>query len=340
MQPVEKLLPLTDVRLDPEAQARAGMDEATVEDYREAYASGVTMPPLDVLQEGPGVYWLWDGWHRYEGAKRARVRAVRCRVRPGTQAEARWLACGANQSHGLKRTNADKRRAVELALALRPQMSDRAIAEHCGVSHQFVANVRAEALSTVDSDAPAQRTGRDGRAINTGNIGRRRPGPADDGPPSLTESEAQEVAGALVDAAARGEAPGQPGGPVRDGLGREVPTHLRDVFGDGAARLAEQLARLRRWRESVEHAAAARALDALAPYNAWLKAPAVRESLAEAHALLATAEEAVGRAAPHAVCPRCGGRGAGCDGCRAAGFVPRWRLDELAEQDRLEGRAS
>jgi len=48
-------------------------------------------------------------------------------------------------------------------------MSDAAIAEHCGVGHAMVSEYR-KRLSTVESQ-PANRTGRDGRTINTANSG-------------------------------------------------------------------------------------------------------------------------------------------------------------------------
>lgn len=81
----------------------------------------------------------------------------------------------ANQSHGIRRTNTDKQRAVRAAL-LHPKcaaMSDNQLAEHVGVSVTFVGKCRHEleesgSLSTVDS-----RTGKDGRTIDTTNIGRK-----------------------------------------------------------------------------------------------------------------------------------------------------------------------
>jgi len=73
------------------------------------------------------------------------------------------------------RTNAEKRAAVEAALKASPEKSDRAIASEVGVSHEFVRQVR-PSLSTVDSQ-PTTRVGRDGRAIDTSNIGRRQPEP-------------------------------------------------------------------------------------------------------------------------------------------------------------------
>ena len=50
-------------------------------------------------------------------------------------------------------------------------MSDAAIAEHCGVSREMVNDNRPKPLGIIPSQ-PAKRTGRDGRTINTANIGR------------------------------------------------------------------------------------------------------------------------------------------------------------------------
>ena len=56
------------------------------------------------------------------------------------------------------------RRAVETALQ-HPRskgMSDRAIAEHCGVDHTTVARIRLEVVESTTSQQPP-RTGRDGK---------------------------------------------------------------------------------------------------------------------------------------------------------------------------------
>lgn len=47
-------------------------------------------------------------------------------------------ALGANAAHGHQRTNADKRRCVEIALREFAGMSNRAIADMCGVSADLV----------------------------------------------------------------------------------------------------------------------------------------------------------------------------------------------------------
>lgn len=62
--------------------------------------------------------------------------------------------------HGHRRSNADKRRCVEIALREFPKLSSRAVAKLCGVSHTFVEQLRPEeALATVAN----ARTASDGR---------------------------------------------------------------------------------------------------------------------------------------------------------------------------------
>jgi hypothetical protein len=105
-------------------------------------------------------YWLADGFHRVIAARSAGIEELLAEVRLGTQADAKWYALGANKTHGLRRTSEDKRRAVTLALEMHPEMSDRALAEHCGVSPTFVGENRRQ-VSTVDTSTP--RVGMDGK---------------------------------------------------------------------------------------------------------------------------------------------------------------------------------
>lgn len=59
------------------------------------------------------------------------------------------------------------------------KLSDRQIAEHCGVSHATVIKIRAELESTGQIDQSPTRTGRDGRTINVANIGKASATPAE-----------------------------------------------------------------------------------------------------------------------------------------------------------------
>lgn len=64
------------------------------------------------------------------------------------------FSVGANAMHGLRRTNEDKRKAVETLLADEEwsKWSDREIARKFGVGHPFVAAVRSS-LESDSSDA-------------------------------------------------------------------------------------------------------------------------------------------------------------------------------------------
>ena len=135
------------IRRDGGTQARVGLNEDTVQDYAELMREQrwdfqSRQRPI-VLYDGT-VFWLADGFHRIEAAQRAGLSDYPVEVLSGTQRDAILRAAGANAQHGLRRTNADKRRAVELLLRDEEwrQWSDRKIAEACAVDHKTVADVR------------------------------------------------------------------------------------------------------------------------------------------------------------------------------------------------------
>ena len=98
-------------------------------------------------------------------------------MRTGTLRDAVLFSVGANAAHGLRRTNADKRRAVEtlLADAEWSAWSDREIARRCCVHHDMVAVAR-KSLADSASEKPAERTYTTKHGtpatMNTANIGK------------------------------------------------------------------------------------------------------------------------------------------------------------------------
>lgn len=116
---------------------------------------------------------LADGFHRVKAMLAGGFVHCDAIVHQGDQADAQWFSYSANRAHdtaGLKRTNADKHRAVQAALRTHGNYADSAIADRVGVSHTMVANHRAMTCNGFKSH---ERTGRDGRTINTANIGRK-----------------------------------------------------------------------------------------------------------------------------------------------------------------------
>lgn len=134
-------LPLTSIRTDGGTQSRVKIDPEAVADYAAAYKERAAMPPLTVYHDGKE-YWLADGFHRFQAAEKAGLLTVRCDVKRGTKKDAAWHSVGANRQHGLRRTNADKQKAVRMALELHPERSDRDLARHIGVDHKTVSAVR------------------------------------------------------------------------------------------------------------------------------------------------------------------------------------------------------
>lgn len=161
-------------------QMRAGLDDATVFEYGQAMiaANGwATFPPVVCYHDGKD-YWLADGFHRVAAFLESfpdPKREIPVEVRAGTRRDAVLHAAGANASHGLRRTNADKRRSVETLLRDEEwrQWSDGEIAKRCGVSQPFVSSVRRELATTQNRFESTARTGADGRTINTAKIGTR-----------------------------------------------------------------------------------------------------------------------------------------------------------------------
>lgn len=147
-----KVLNLGAVVLDPRLQSRTETNEQTIEDYSDAIKMGDEFPPLLVYFCGTH-YWLVDGYHRYHAHKKAGKAGVTCDVVNGTFTDAVLKAASVNAKHGMRRTHADKRKAVMTLLDdfEWQRWSNIEIAEHCGVSQSFVSNLRADSGKTADT---------------------------------------------------------------------------------------------------------------------------------------------------------------------------------------------
>ncbi len=147
-------IPLGQIEADGTTQMRvAGIDPAVVADYADAMEAGATFPPIIVFFDGTQ-YWPGDGFHRIEAARRVDREAISADVREGGQRDALLLAASANATHGLRRTQADKRQSIETLLR-DPEWSrwsDREIGKACAVDHKTVGKVRRELTGEIPSD--------------------------------------------------------------------------------------------------------------------------------------------------------------------------------------------
>ena len=184
-------IPISEITVDRSVQSRTALAHDTVAEYAEQYREGIEMPPVTVFHDG-STHWLGDGFHRVEAAKSAGLAEIAATVRNGSIHDARVFSAGANTGHGLRRTNADKRRAVSMLLADTEctGWSNELIARHCQVGPHLVAEMREHLCENRDDPrkgisanaemdaAPATRTitvTRNGTSykMKTGNIGKR-----------------------------------------------------------------------------------------------------------------------------------------------------------------------
>jgi hypothetical protein len=142
---MNKVLNIGALVLDQKLQSRTEINEDTVADYVEAVKRGDEFPPVLAYFDGVH-YWLTDGYHRYHAHKQAGRAGIDCEVVNGTFRDAVLRATSVNSKHGMRRTYADKRKAVMTLIddIEWDTWSNIEMAEHCGVSASFVSNLRSE----------------------------------------------------------------------------------------------------------------------------------------------------------------------------------------------------
>lgn len=152
-----KLLDIDNIIMDERTQPREKIDQEMVKEYAELLRgwtpdSPLQEPPLKkirVVCDGTS-NWLIDGWHRILAAKELGLGRYPAIVETGTFDDAIWRSYGMNAEHGMRRTNKEKRRAVEAALR-HPNaqgQTDSVIAANCRVSQVYIVKVRAEMAVT------------------------------------------------------------------------------------------------------------------------------------------------------------------------------------------------
>ena len=211
------------------SQPRAAIDEEYVTELATALEDGVALPPVDVVADG-ATYWLVDGFHRYHAHRKCEYGHIAANVTPGTQADAQWLSYQANQQQdtvGLRRSNADKRRAVLAALGhprgemvgiyrrsmSQPKPAAKAEPEPAPLQTFYSGPVPDSGPEADAEPAPTVRTGKDGRTQNVAKIGKAKAAPtatATDAPEPVglaRAAEAIEILGSIpADDPERGEA--------------------------------------------------------------------------------------------------------------------------------------
>lgn len=142
---------IADIIISPDLQTRGGIDQNHVGDIAEAIHRKVKIKPPRVIEiddegdsERHGKLFAIDQHRilafRLEGRSKVPVNRL-----TGTWQDARDLASSSNAEHtGLKRSRADKQRAVVMCLEDHPDWTDGKVGKHCAVSSEMVRDWRPE----------------------------------------------------------------------------------------------------------------------------------------------------------------------------------------------------
>ena len=139
------MLALSEIELDAELQQREdGLQAETVSEYAAVVDD---LDPAVVFDDGEKKR-LADGFHTFAANDKAGRKEMRCHIIDGDWLAAFEYSLGANSRHGLRRTNADKWKAIRNAHRVNAKLalnwSNREIARKCRVSDMTVAKVLAE----------------------------------------------------------------------------------------------------------------------------------------------------------------------------------------------------
>jgi uncharacterized ParB-like nuclease family protein len=328
-----KKLKLAEIVTDAGTQVRAGLNETTVADYAEALADGAKFPPVIVFHDGSR-YIAADGFHRIHAAMRIGTTQIECDVRKGSKSDALKFALGCNAHHGLRRTNADKRRAVEIAVKEFGKLSDLALAGICAVNRELVADVRKAHLLDSSRSAippvPQTRIGRDG-------VERRLPPPpmqrrCEPHGPSANGTDATNAphpaSGHLLPSAEKERRAALPPPPsqILDGTGWPIPTQLIPLW-QRADEVQEMLTALSRVKGALRTAQENK--DKL---FAEVNFSSALSQLDQAWTDIKTAK-------PFAVCPTCQGQLPDkCTLCKGRGLISEHRWNTCVTREDKEFR--
>lgn len=254
------MLEISKIKIDG-TQSRTEINENTLTEYAEAITSGADFPAVVVFYDGKD-YWLADGFHRLLAHSRAGKTKIFEEIKLGSKRDAILYSVGANHSHGLRRSNADKRNAAMMLLLDDEwsKLSDNAISKYCHVTQQFISKLRGEL-----GERPSEKTVTRGNTTytqNTSSIGNKESGRSvadvfksiesppvkDELHPSLTASTAQSEPEPLY--SSREEELEQQVRELGDCL-EDTMRALKDLQNENAEGYVSEITKLRRDLEAV-----------------------------------------------------------------------------------------
>lgn len=312
--PIKKIK-LEKIITDAGTDVRNEINEDAVNEYGQSARNKDKLPPLVVFDSPDGLL-LADGFHRYFGFERQGIKEYDCDIRKGTRSDAIKFALGCNTTHGLRRTNADKRNAVIIALKEFSNLSDRTISTMCNVSVDLVGDVRRD-IEAAEDNKPQSETESEEPACQSSP------------PPRKIQGKDGKTYTAKIPPRKQPESPEPKKPDTMDATGIQVPEEIIPYW-------------------DASFAESQRLLNFVSEIRTRLKAaqdrnePMFREvDHTDCIAKLDQVYADLKRAKPYAVCPDCNGvQTKGCASCKGRGFVSEfyWSNCVSEQKKKVAGR--
>lgn len=312
---MKKIISLADIDIINSPKVRAEFSPEIAEEYADQYRLKKNSMPLPVLFQIPlmigHAYFIGDGLHRITGMKLAGLKEHVFEIMTGKPQDCIRYALGSNVGHGIRRTNADKRHCVTVALQEFKGVSNGVIADYCAVGVDLVADVL-KGLTAAGTVAPVdKKIGLDGKARTVN--------------PRLTTVETPETKENSEETEVVDTVPSAPvvpsaDGEIKDETGIAIPAKAMAVWGR---------------RHEIDPF-----LDTIEDLKRDIEAAAEAKDLLFAEvnfkSLIADAANIRGQlllAKPYAVCPSCQSKlPEYCKLCLGKGVVSKFRFETCPEE--------
>ncbi len=156
-------LKLAEIKQHSDFQPRESINQEIVETYINTFNQ---LPPIIVfkIDEKTGWY-LVDGWHRVDAARKKGMAEIEVIKNVGTWDEAREFSFDANRKHGLALSLKDRKKGAETKLVLHTERSNSWIAEECGLSDKTIESIREKLESNSEIPSLARLTTKEGKSF-------------------------------------------------------------------------------------------------------------------------------------------------------------------------------
>ncbi len=277
---------------------------------------------------GRSGYWLTRGFHRVETMARSQKTRCEFEVKSGTFGDAVMDAATGNVGHGLKMTPADKRRCITMVIEACPTLSDRAIADKCGVSASLVIEVRAEVLDNTPEPEKTprnkqKRVGRDGKEYP---VVKNKP-PEDPKSKIYTKSDGIPDLPGVYTPRYMKTAEGHE--VALDCHDNPAPDRVGDIFADHHIR--QHVADAVEVSEKFESFYQTMMKLTRSPNFPFIDIPKLQLLSKRMRDAMVEVTDHLREAVPTLVCPECSGAGGKCKPCRMSGYLSKGMYDHHPE---------